>query len=428
MRRTLGYIRGWGIALGTSALILGGATTAAIKFAGELRDLSIAAYRANTSLQTLFSTGNRAAVAFGDFDLGRQAALDLAAFTNELSKFQLGLSSLNIGGLVVGTLGTGLSISDFLGGTPEQIHANLVKAIRHINTMPAGFMKRLQEENLKAAVPESVFNAALLEATASPDALRQMDRASRIQNVLAGQEDVLRGLGQAWGLVSLNMRATTNEFLVGMAPALNVIFTGVSILVEGIGKLFRAWKPLNYIVGTFFVILASGVAILSTIAIITKVYTLIKLAYTKATIMATIANSRFAFSLVAIRKAFALLSLFMATNPLGIIILGLGVAFAVLAHKLDLFGRAIRAFTGDVNNIQTPDTRPLPTFREAPPQARGSNPATAFARSSQSNTQVNATLYNNFDVTGANPEELSAFLSQVIGEEMTALTSSRGRG
>ena len=359
MRKVLTQIRGWGIALGTSILLTGALAASVVVLSGEMRDLSIQAFRSNTSIQQLQATGNRFAAFFGDLTKAREAAVDLAEFNRQVNLIRFGRTSISLPDLALGLSGSGVRLNDLYNLDPDALHQKIVQALRAVEQKP------LQFDALQKALPPSVFDAAFLELKA-PAEIKRIAQASRELTVVTQAQTVPLGILQAqWGLMKSNVSATRNQILVGLAPALNTLFTLVNLVANGVGWLLRLNPTLTKTLGFVAVGILSLITLVSTYALILRTVAIAKLFFAGTNLFTVVTLKAVRGALIATRIAVIALSTAILSNPIGLALVAIGLGIAAFAGGLKVFNTETIGARKNLQDLnKEADNTQIPTFKE----------------------------------------------------------------
>lgn len=434
MRRVITHIRGWGIAVGTASLLLGGMTLATLKLASDMQELRLSAFRAQITIEDLQRAGASYAVTFGDLDAGKKAASDLANFRRELLLVRHGFVGLDIGNLARGLAGSGISYTDLVDLNPEELRATIRKAITAAQGDP-GKLKALE-----LGLPEQVFNAAVLEQDETPR-LREIRQAiADLNAVNQAQATHLQSLQNEWGLTTSSLDTAKNSVLVGLAPALNDLALDLHDVTSGVIAFSSEHPKLSQVMGNVTVATLALVTILGVLTLIQKAViltgiffrgTLVGNAF--AAIFATKTLKGFVAGLRALRVAFLLLHI----TPAAVVLVGIGLALAFVIAKLRIFRRLVPGLRDDLDSIQPGALPKELSSLPAPAQGRagspgGFNPATTFTQLTPprgAGNTVNVENNSTFNIEGtSDPEEVSRQVDEMQRRTFSSLTSSRQVG
>ena len=373
MRRALTQVRGWGIAVGTTTLLLGGMSKVTLGLASDIQTLELQAFRADTSLQSLQRNAGVYSALFGNLEQGREAAKDLAEFNRQIQLFSVGAGSLNIGALAQGLTGSTVGIADFLNVKDDKSLQQLAnKAVAEAR----GDVRRLSF--LQQSLPENVFNAAVLEQTATPRIRAIRKELEALPSLTAAQIAPLREMQAEWGLTTTIMTRTKESILVGLAPSLNFLFDGINLVTGGISALSARFPGATKVVGGFVVITLTAITVIGTYALVQKGAAIANIFFRGTVIGNIIATKGYIATLKGAIVAVRLFTASLATNPVGLVILGIGLALLFLITQVKAIRRLIPGFEKDLDRIdQIGPGRPV--IDNALVRSQGAVNSSAFA-------------------------------------------------
>ena len=163
---------------------------AAGKVSEEVRALDRDAAVTGTSLQALTRDAAALSVALGDSALGRQSAVDLASFTQNIRLARVGIGQLDH----VLASRAGVNLFDLDSSNPERLRRQLVDVYKAASPE--------QRDILAQLFPANVFQAVRAEAIATGDVLARMEEARR--RAVPSQQDLqsLTSFSSAWAGVT----------------------------------------------------------------------------------------------------------------------------------------------------------------------------------------------------------------------------------
>ena len=396
IKEQLVQIRGYGIALGTVTFLLGGMSAAVVKLAGDVRELTFQAARAQVSLETLQRTGRRYSAIFGDIGAGNTAAAELAEFTKQANLFTQGLP----GGFPIKELAQGLgrsggtlNITDFLNASSEQMQSLVNQAVKEANG------NKVALELLQKAFPKSLYDAAVWELTATPAMKAIQEQLQKLQPVTKEQAEALNLMQARWALTKANMGVFIQAVLVSAAPTLQYLSTALNWVTISFSKLSTA-SPLatKVIVGVAIAVMLL-VAAFSLFVIISKTVGIVQASWIGLTAFATIATEAWRTATTRLSASLVILRTVLYTLMPYLIPLGLLGAVGLIAFKN--IGGSSRQTPTVPSQSGTPQTGPT------------------------GNLQNNQT--NNFYITGTtDPEQVANNVLKDLDSVQRNMVTSRG--
>ena len=153
---SLNKIRGFGIALGVSALALGGFSAGVVKAAANVFELEISAFSTGRTIQALQRDVHRYTVALGDSDMGHRVAVGLSELNQQLNLIQHGYG--NAAGSLTAFARAGIGANQIIGATTDELREVLVNRLKEAGDNP------VVRRALRDAVGEDVFRGVFAES------------------------------------------------------------------------------------------------------------------------------------------------------------------------------------------------------------------------------------------------------------------------
>ena len=247
----LNKVRGFGIALGVSALALGGFGSAVVKVAGDVRELEILAFRTGTSVGFLQNATRQFTAVTGSADIGRSAAAQLAEWNNQVNLLRTGQSNLNLGNVAL----SGLNVQSLLNADgPNGIRQQLVVALQDSKGDPRA------RTALQQLIGPELFGAILDESTGTQPIIN-------LPTVTPEQQKNLREINRGFGQFRATLGATAEIATLGVGPAMLFVFKVINAGLSPIRALIGANQTVAKVLGGVVVAALLTVSVLSGFAI-----------------------------------------------------------------------------------------------------------------------------------------------------------------
>ena len=239
----LNQIRGWGITLGIATGAIVGMGLAVNNLASNMRELEGTAFRTQVSIHNLQRAARQFAVAIGDTDMGQKMAQSLADI--HLQTRQLMVGRGNFAGQLGNLALSGISIGPFLGGNTQQQDAMLLAAVK------ASENNVLRRSALMEMLGEDTFSQYVHRIGAGPTSPVVLKEDQLAQ---------LKDFRREWTEMQVNAAAFKDQVVVGLAPALTLLFGIIEKVMRAFGVIADHWGPVGKIFGFLVVGAATATA------------------------------------------------------------------------------------------------------------------------------------------------------------------------
>ena len=247
----LNKVRGFGIALGVSALALGGFGSAVVKVAGDVRELEILAFRTGTSIEFLQNTTRRFTAVTGNADIGASAAKQLAEWNNQINLLRTGQSNINLGTVAL----SGLNVQSLINADgPDGIRNQLVVALQKSKGDPRA------RTALQQLIGPELFGAILDESTGTQPTFN-------VPTITSEQQKNLRQINRGFGEFRVTLGATAQIATLGVGPAMLFVFKVINAGLSPIRAFIGENQTVAKVLGAVIVVVLLTIAVLSGFAI-----------------------------------------------------------------------------------------------------------------------------------------------------------------